>query len=154
MMTLNLRGLTSVSCYRLAVAMLAVGLAGCASMGERGGASIPAIGTWDIGSEVAQSGAFLMTLTLKADMSGTILVVKPIEVSDKAKSSQGMTAFRAITIPFSNAMVDGQPLMIVPDEVLRQEFISELQATVDGDTITGEYVNEIYGNIAFTGTLK
>ena len=134
MMTLNLRGLTSVLNCRLAVVVLAVGLAGCASMGG-GGASNPAVGTWALIVE-SPLGTVPQTMILNEDMSGTIIVTEPLEM----------------TLRFSNAIVDGQSLSFVfSGEILGQEFTSGFQGTVDGDAITGEYVTEA-GNVAFTGT--
>ncbi len=134
MMTLNLRGWTSVFGYRLAVVVLAVGLAGCASTGG-GGASNPAVGTWTLMVE-SPLGTFPQTLTLNEDMSGTISATEPLE----------------LTFTFSNAMVDGQSLSFVfTGELLGQEFTSEFQGTLDGDVITGEYVTA-QGNVPFTGT--
>ena len=134
MMTSNLRGLTSVFGYRVAVVALALVLAGCASTGG-GGASNPAVGTWALIVE-SPLGTIPQTLILNEDMSGTIMATEPLEV----------------TFTFSNAMVDGPSLSFVfTGEILGQEFTSQFQGTVDGDMITGEYVTE-QGSIPFTGT--
>ena len=134
MTTLNLRGLTSRFGYRSVVIVLAVGLAGCASMGG-GGASNPAVGTWALIVE-SPLGTVPQTMILNEDMSGTIVATEPLEV----------------TLTFSDAIVDGQSLSFVfTGEILGQEFTSEFQGTVDGDMITGEYVTE-QGSIPFTGT--
>ena len=134
MTTLNLRGLTSRFGYRSVVIVLAVGLAGCASMGG-GGASNPAVGTWALIVE-SPLGTVPQTMILNEDMSGTIVATEPLEV----------------TLTFSDAIVDGQSLSFVfTGEILGQEVTSEFQGTVDGDMITGEYVTE-QGSIPFTGT--
>lgn len=132
MMRLNLRGSTGVLGYRLAVVVLAVSLAGCASMG---GATIPAVGTWATTVD-SPAGVVDMTLTINPDMSGTVSMTEPAEA----------------TFAISDAMVDGQSLSFsVMFEFQGQELPATFQGTVDGDAITGEF-ETAFGNAMLTGT--
>lgn len=133
MMTQNLRSLTSALGYRLAVVLLAVGLAGCASLG--GGASIPAVGTWAITVD-SPVGLAEMTLTINADMSGAVSMTEPAEAS----------------FAISDAAVDGQSLSFSMEfEFQGQSIPATFQGTIDGDAITGEFMTD-FGNAAVTGT--
>ena len=78
--------------YRLAIVVLAAGLAGCAAFDKRG-PSNPAVGTWAT-TVTSPMGAFPMTLTLNVDMTGTV------------SSSGDLRESLAV----SNAVVDGQTL--------------------------------------------
>ena len=132
MMRLNLRGSTGVLGYRLAVVVLAVGLAGCASMG---GATIPAVGTWATTVD-SPAGVVDMTLTINPDMSGTGGRSEPAEAN----------------VGSSGGMVDGQSLAVsVMVEFQGAELPATCQGTVDGDAITGEF-ETAFGNAMLTGT--
>lgn len=129
MMTQNLRGVTSVLGCGLAIVVLA----GCASLG--GGASNPAVGTWAIEVD-SPAGLAEMTLTINADMSGTVSMSAPAEAS----------------FDISDAAVDGQSLSFgVAFEFQGQGIQATFEGTIDGDTIAGEFITD-FGNGAVTGT--
>ena len=97
----------------------------------------PAVGTWVYTVETPV-GPWVQTLTLNADMSGTVLVTEP----------------EAGSWPISDAKVDGESLsFVVVSEVEGQAVTFKFQGNIDGDVITGVYVSD-FGNRRVTGTRK
>ncbi|HIA46783.1 MAG TPA: hypothetical protein EYN96_02125 [Candidatus Hydrogenedentes bacterium] len=97
----------------------------------------PAVGTWAYTVQTP-AGPLSQTLALDADMSGTIPVTEPATAS----------------YPKSNAIVDGQSLsFVVETGPAEQEIKFSLHGTVEGDSISGEYVS-VFGNSKVTGTRK
>lgn len=97
----------------------------------------PAEGTWAYTVDTPL-GPFPQTLTLNADMSGTISVTEP----------------EAASWPITNAKLDGKSLSyIVKSEVGGQAITFEFKGNVEGDVITGVYAS-VLGNSRVTGTRK
>ena len=97
----------------------------------------PAVGTWAYTVETP-FGPVEQTLTLNADMSGTVSVTEP----------------EAASWPISNAKVDGKSLSyVVVSEVAGQAMTFSFKGNVEGDVITGVYVSD-FGNSRVTGTRK
>lgn len=97
----------------------------------------PAVGTWAYTVETP-FGLWTQTLTLNADMSGTVSVTEP----------------EAGSWPISNAKVDGKSLSyVVVSEVEGQAMTFEFKGNVEGDVMTGVYVSD-FGNSRVTGTRK
>ncbi|MDP7638738.1 MAG: hypothetical protein QGG73_03350 [Candidatus Hydrogenedentes bacterium] len=120
--------------YRLAIVVLAAGLAGCAAFDKRG-PSNPAVGTWAT-TVTSPMGAFPMTLTLNVDMTGTV------------SSSGDLRESLAV----SNAVVDGQTLTYgIVFDIEGQELPAVFNGTIDGDSLNGEYETAM-GNATVTGT--
>ncbi|HIA47098.1 MAG TPA: hypothetical protein EYN96_03805 [Candidatus Hydrogenedentes bacterium] len=133
MKTLKLRSFKSVLGFRLAVVALAVVLAGCATSG--GGNVNPAVGTWDMTVD-SPAGVLPMTLTINADLTGSILLTEPDEAS----------------FDITDTAVDGQALTFgVTLEFQGQEIAAKFNGTVDGDAITGEIETD-FGNASVEGT--
>ena len=110
-------------------------MVGCATTGG-GGASNPLVGSWSLTVESAL-GTSEQTLTVNADMSGAVTTTEP-----------------AATMPISNAAVDGQSATFdIVFNIQGQELAAKFEGTIDGDSISGEYVTDL-GNGTVTGTRK
>ena len=130
----NLKNIKSGFVPGLAVAAIAVVLTGCATIDNRGGSN-PAVGTWATIVE-APTGPTPMTLTINADLSGTVSMTEPEEAS----------------FAIADVMVDGQSLSFsMVFQIQGQELPAKFQGTIDGDAITGEFATD-FGNAAVTGT--
>ena len=106
-------------------------IGGCQSMG--GGAADPGVGTWDLVVESAL-GTSSQTLVIGADMTGSL------DVEDT-----GM-------LEISNVATEGNSVTFdVTFDIQGQELAAKFEGTVDGDSISGEYVTEL-GNGTVTGT--
>ena len=118
---------------RAASVALVFAVVGCATTGG-GGASNPLVGSWSLTVESAL-GTSEQTLTVMADMSGSVTIT-------------GLDS----TIPISNAAVDGQSATFdVVFDIQGQELAAKFEGTIDGDSISGEYVTDL-GNGTVTGT--
>lgn len=107
-------------------------ISGCASIGG-GGSSNPFVGTWDLVVESAL-GTNEQTLIVGSDMTGNITSA---DLGDSV---------------ISNAAADGNSVTFdVTFDVQGQELAAKFQGTIDGDSISGEYVTEL-GNGTVTGT--
>ncbi len=136
MTTENKRSWASFFGYRLAVIVLALGLAGCTSLsGER--ASHPVVGMWATLVSTPQ-GDIPQTLTFNADMSGTVSMTMPGTPEE-------------VTIPFSDVIVDGPSVsFVIVVELQFQDTTFQFQGTVDGDVLSGEFVYDA-GTVQVTG---
>ena len=125
--TSNRAAILSIACLALTVL-----ISGCATMGG-GGASNPLVGTWDLVVE-SQLGTNEQTLVVGSDLSGSITS------ADLGDSE------------ISNAAVDGNSVTFdVTFDVQGNELPAKFNGTIDGDSITGEYVTDL-GNGTVTGT--
>ncbi len=123
---------TSTRTAVLSIAFLAMTLliSGCATTG--GGASNPFVGTWDLVVE-SQLGTNDQTLVVGSDLAGSITS------ADLGDSE------------ISNAAVDGNSVTFdVTFDIQGQELAAKFEGTIDGDSISGEYVTEL-GNGTVTG---
>lgn len=119
----------------VASAAFVFAMVGCATT-SGGGASNPLVGSWSLTVESAL-GTSEQTLTVNADMSGAVTTAEP-----------------AATIPISNAAVDGLSVTFdIVFDIQGQELAAKFEGTIDGDSISGEYVTEL-GNGTVTGTRK
>lgn len=126
MMTFKLRS--------LAIALLAVGFAGCASMG--GGAAVnPAVGTWDTVVESPQ-GDLAMEVLINPDLTGTVTAAAPLDG----------------TFPISECTaVDGSLSFKLTLEAQGQEIGSTVNCTIEGDSISGTVATD-FGDFPIAGT--
>ena len=125
MTTINWPRWTRFCDDRLAVILLAVTLAGCASLGDKG-ASNPLVGNWTALVSTDQ-GDIAQTLAINADLSGTVSLTLPGTANE-------------VTVPVSDLIVDGQSVsFVVVVEIQFQETTIQFQGMVDGDVLTGEY---------------
>ena len=133
---MSLRSITRSTSKRTAVLSIAcltltVLISGCATMG--GGASNPFVGTWDLVVE-SQLGTNEQTLVVGSDLAGSITS------ADLGDSE------------ISNAAVDGNTVTFdVTFDIQGQELAAKFEGTIDGDSISGEYVTDL-GNGTVTGT--
>ena len=133
---MSLRSMTRRTSNRVAVLSIAclamtVLISGCATMG--GGASNPLVGTWDLVVE-SQLGTNEQTLVVASDLTGSI-----------TSADLGDTEI-------SNAAVDGNSVTFdVVFDIQGQELPAKFEGTIDGDSISGEYVTEL-GNGTVKGT--
>jgi len=98
-----------------------------------GAASNPFVGTWDLVVE-SQLGTNEQTLVVGSDLTGSI-----------TSADLGDTMI-------SNAAVDGNSVTFdVVFDIQGQELPAKFEGTIDGDSISGEYVTEL-GNGTVTGT--
>jgi len=122
--------------YQFAIAMLAVGLAGCASMG--GGAAVnPAVGTWDTTVESPQ-GDLPMELVINADLTGTVNAGPPLDGSfaiSEVVAEDGTLNFK-VTLEFQG-----------------QELAAGIETTIDGDAISGTVATD-FGDFPLAGNRK
>jgi hypothetical protein len=126
------RSLTSVWGVRVLAVLFTVALTGCATSG--GGASNPAVGTWDVTVD-SPAGVLEMAVTIAPDMSGTISVADQGEPLD-----------------VENAVLEGQTLTFgVTFDFQGTELAAKFVGVIDGDTITGEIQTD-FGNAEATGT--
>lgn len=126
------RSLTSVWGVRVLAVLFTVALTGCATSG--GGASNPAVGTWDVTVD-SPAGVLEMAVTIAPDMSGTISV-----------------ADQGAPLDVENAVLEGQTLTFgVTFDFQGTELAAKFVGVIDGDTITGEIQTD-FGNAAATGT--
>ena len=134
---MSLRSMTRLRSNRTAVLSIAclaltVLISGCASLGG-GGSSNPLVGTWDLVVE-SQLGTNEQTLVVGSDMTGNITSA---DLGDSA---------------ISNAAADGNSVTFdVTFDIQGQELPAKFEGTIDGDSISGEYVTEL-GNGTVTGT--
>ena len=125
-LTSNRAAVLSLAC----LAMTAL-ISGCATFG--GGASNPFVGTWDLVVE-SQLGTNEQTLVIGSDMMGSI-----------TSEDLGDTEI-------SNAAIDGNSVTFdVTFDIQGQELAAKFEGTIDGDSISGEYVTDL-GNGTVTGT--
>jgi hypothetical protein len=125
MMTFKLRS--------LAIVLLAVGFAGCASLG--GGAAVdPAVGTWDTTVESPQ-GDLPMELLVNADLTGVVTAGAPLDG----------------TFPMSEVVSEAGNLSFkITLEAQGQEIAAAISSTIEGDSITGTVATD-FGDFPLTG---
>lgn len=106
--------------------------AGCASLG--GGAKNPFVGTWDL-TVVSALGTNQQTLVVNNDLTGTV-------------TSLGL----GDAISIENVAVDGNNVRFeVVFEIQGQQLPAEFEGTIDGDSISGDYITDL-GNGNVTGS--
>lgn len=116
----------------MAVACLAAAvlITGCATTG--GGSVNPFVGTWNLVVESAL-GTTEQTLVVGSDMTGAIDI-------DGA------------SVEITNVATDGNNATFdVVFDIQGQELDAKFEGTIDGDSISGEYVTEL-GNGTVTGS--
>ncbi len=134
---MSLRSITRLTSKRTAVLSiaclaLAVLISGCATTGG-GSASNPFVGTWDLVVE-SPLGTSEQTLVVGSDMAGAI-------TSEDFGDAE-----------ISNAAADGNSVTFdVTFDLDGQELPAKFEGTIDGDSISGEYVTEL-GNGTVIGT--
>ena len=113
-------------------ALMACALVGCAT---GGGAANPLVGTWNFTVE-SQLGTLEQVVKINDDLTGMISMTEPAEVE---------------MVP-SNVMVDGNSVTFdVVFDIEGQELPAKFEGTLDGDTISGEYITDL-GNGTVTGS--
>ena len=128
-MNKNLTSTTTLYAFA-AIACLALA-AGCATTGGGGN---PAVGTWNITVESAL-GTSESVLVINDDQTGNVTV-----------------ADLGGTLDIQNVALDGQNLSFnVTFDAQGQELPAKFEGTVDGDTISGEFITDL-GNGTVTGT--
>ncbi len=135
---MSLRSIESLTQSKAAVllvvclAMTAL-ISGCATMG--GGSVNPFVGTWDVVVD-SPLGTSEQTLVIASDMTGAI------EAADIG------------TLEISNVASDGNAASFdVVFDMQGQELTAKFVGTIDGDSISGEYVTDL-GNATVTGTRR
>jgi len=113
-------------------ALMACALVGCAT---GGGAANPFVGTWNFTVE-SQLGTLEQVVKINDDLTGMITMTEPAE---------------AEMVP-SNVMVDGNSVTFdLVFDIEGQELPAKFEGTIDGDSISGEYVTDL-GNGTVTGS--
>ena len=106
---------------------------GCASLGG-GGEKNPFVGTWDL-KVVSGLGDFPQQLVINDDLTGAVT-----------------TESLGVALIIENVAVEGNNVSFdIVFEIEGQELPAEFDGTIDGDSISGEYVTDL-GNGSVTGT--
>ena len=131
----SIESLTQSKAAVLAVVCLAMTalISGCATMG--GGSANPFVGTWDVVVD-SPLGTSEQTILIASDMTGSI------EAADIG------------TLEISNVASEGDSASFdVVFDMQGQELAAKFVGTIDGDSISGEYVTDL-GNATVTGTRR
>ena len=108
-------------------------MSGCASL--RGGSGNPFVGTWDVVVD-SPLGVFEQTLFIAGALTGTV------EAADTG------------TLNITNVASEGDSATFeVIFDIQGQELTARFEGTIDGDSISGEYVTDL-GNATVTGTRR
>ena len=129
----SIESITQSKAATLAVACLAMIalISGCATMG--GGSANPSVGTWLIVVD-SPLGTSEQTLVIASDMTGTL------------------EAEQVGTLELNNVASEGNSLSFdVVFEIQGQELAAKFDGTIDGDSISGEFITD-FGNATITGT--
>ena len=106
---------------------------GCASLGG-GGAKNPFVGTWDL-TVVSGLGTFSQQLVVNDDLTGVV-----------------STEALGYALIIENVAVEGNTVSFdTVFEIQGEELPAEFSGTIDGDSISGQYVTDL-GNGSVTGT--